>query len=262
MKDCFDFVSKRDYDGPMSRRPSAKNPSRAPGANPEAAEAPSKAVVNPVAVADAMPSASAPGTPIALATDAPTSPGGQGRGLGPALQSALIVGVFALISAAALVAAWPGYRLRRNTQAAEAALAAHNSAAALAPLREIVKMYPAAWSRQAQLGDCLLDLERPQEALDAYAESLKGNAKQNFDAQMGQAFYLLRQEDKAIEKLSRAIKTNPYDAKANYYIGLYHMNRKDYARAAFFLQGAASDPKLFEKAKPQLERVRTEILGG
>lgn len=183
-------------------------------------------------------------------------------GWSPLKQSAIIIGGFALVAGLILALSWSGYRLRTDTQAAEAALAAHDCAAAVPRLQRIVARYPTAWERQAQLGGCLLELERPQEALQAFEVSLKTNPKQNLDAQMGQAYFLLGDREMAIERLQRAIKVDPYDAKANYYIGLYYMNRKDFARAAFFLQGAAADPKLFEKAKPHLETIRGQLLGG
>jgi len=189
----------------------------------------------------------------------------------PAVVAA-ILGSFIIISAFVLWLSLPGYLVQWHTSKAEAAISERRFAQAIPHLLFVTGKFPLAWSRLAQLGDCYLELEppQPQQALDAYTQCLKaygqspnGVDKPDLAAKLGRTHYLLGagHEDEARKLLASAIKANPNDPYANFYIGLLYLQQKSYGRAAFFLQGATSDPVLAAKCQPLVEQIRREMLG-
>lgn len=193
--------------------------------------------------------------------EAPTLPPGE---LPPVSWKLIgsILGGFAAVSLLYVLLAWPGYQLNRHTRLAERAVAQEKYADAVPHLQSIVQRYPKAWMRYRQLGDCYLELEKPEEALEAYRASLKEAPKQDLNARLGRAFYLKDKGSKeAIGFLQKAFDKDQNDSEVNYYMGLFYMNQREYAKAAARFQAAAGDPKFREKSKPELEIIRKALLG-
>lgn len=173
-----------------------------------------------------------------------------------------ILGGFAAVSLLYLFVSWGGYQIERRTVLAERALEAEQWAEAIPHLEYIVNRYPAAWLRLRQLGDCYLNLGEPKKALDYYDKSLSFEPEQGLFARRGRAHYLLNPgSQEAIEFLQQAYDKDPDDPEVNYYIGLFYMNQGNYAKAAERFQAAAGDPKIYERAKPELQKIREQLLG-
>jgi tetratricopeptide (TPR) repeat protein len=173
-----------------------------------------------------------------------------------------ILGGFAALSLLYLAISWPGYQIERRTVIAERALNEERYADALPHLEYIVKRYPGAWVRLTQLGDCYLELGNPQKALDLYEQSLAKEPEQGLYARRGRAHYLINpRSNEAIELLQKAYDADPNDSEVNYYMGLFYMNQRDYANAAGRFQAAAGDPKIFQRVKPELEKIEKHLLG-
>lgn len=183
--------------------------------------------------------------------------------------SLVALGTCALLALSIVAASWPGYRIKVATRRAETAVAAGRHADAIPDLERIVAKYPDAVDRLSQLADCYLEAGRPKEALDTYDKALALDPARDFDAKRGRAHYLLKDYDKAIALLRGAIDADPLDPYANLYIGLFYMDedpeknkKKDPAKAAFFFLGATAKPETFERARPHIESIRRELLGG
>lgn len=229
---------------------------------------------NPPAVAPASPDDAA-STPCGAAAPAPEAApeppreraGGPPPGGGLLSLLAPVV-VFGLASAGMLALAWPGYRIKAATREAERAIAEGRPADAIPRLEFVVSKYPSASVRQTQLGDCYLEVGRPDDALAAYRKSLRYDDSQTLEAAMGRAEYLRGNHPEAIRLLQAALQRDPREPRANYYIALYYMDedpargrRRDLAKAAYFFQAATADASLLEKSRPHLDRIRQELLG-
>ncbi len=173
-----------------------------------------------------------------------------------------ILGGFAVLSLLVILVLWPGYQINRHTASAEADLSVGHYESAMGHLLYITHRYPGAWLRMAQLGDCYLELNRPQEALDAYQRSLKIESKQNLKAKLGRAYFLLGNDQESVRLLKEALSTNPNDPYAQFYIALFYLKQNNYAKASFFFEGASSDPALFKKSRPYLDEIRSKLLTG
>jgi len=79
------------------------------------------------------------------------------------------------------------------------------------------------WSRY---GDFLSDIERYQEAVDAYKETLKLNPA-NIDAQtfMGTALWNLGKKEEAVAIYEKSLKTNPQHVPTLYYMAFVDLDR-------------------------------------
>jgi cytochrome c-type biogenesis protein CcmH/NrfG len=172
-----------------------------------------------------------------------------------------IFGLFVLLSAAVVLASWPGYRIARHTRMAESAMAAEDWEAAIPHLTAITTRFPDAWRRQRQLGDCLLALDRAPEALDAYDASLKFNPDQDLRARVGRAIYLINPADERGPRfLKAALADSPADPEANFYVALYYKDLGRYREAATHLLGATAESGWFRIARPHIEDIRGRLL--
>ncbi|MBI3736441.1 tetratricopeptide repeat protein [Candidatus Sumerlaeota bacterium] len=202
-----------------------------------------------------------PAKPEAIARVASAAP--ESAGLPPAGKTvAVILAGFSLTALVILGGSWSSYQLHRHTNRAEAALAAKDYKGALDHLKYILSRYPDAWDRLSQLGDCYLEMEKPEQALEYYQKSLSIKPDQDLKAKLGRTFYLLGRNDEAGQLFREALNADPNDPLANFYVALINMKQKNYAKAAFFFQGASSDPALFEKSRPYLEEIKRALLNG
>lgn len=173
-----------------------------------------------------------------------------------------ILGVFAIISASVILIAWPGYAIARQTRRAERAIESGHADEAIPHLEAIVARYPGAWLRQVQLGDCLLDLDKGEEALAAFEASLRANPEQDLRSRMGRALYLLDPADpRGPALLEEALAADPGDPRAHFYVALSCEDQGRYRDAATHLLGATADPRWLERARPHIERNRIRLLG-
>ena len=125
----------------------------------------------------------------------------------------------------------------------------------------VTERYEGAWRRFKQLGDCYLALDRAEEALHAYRQSLLHQSDQKLDGKLGRAHFLLDHREDAIGHFQSAINSDPHDPETNFYVGLFYMKEQDFQRAASHFQRATADPKLREAAEMQQKEVRHQLLG-
>lgn len=173
-----------------------------------------------------------------------------------------ILGIFLLLGAAVVLFSWKGYRIAAQTREAERAMTEHRWDDAIAPLEAITDTYPDAWVRQRQLGDCLLALKEPMQALKAYETSIRVNPEQDLRAKVGRALYLMDPSDKrAASFLQEGLAARPTDPEANFYVALLEEDREEYKNAARHFLAATEEPEWFEQSKPHIEFIRKQILG-
>lgn len=189
-----------------------------------------------------------------------------------------ILGVFAILSLLVLAASWKGYQINRHTVAAEAARADHRYLDAVEHLSYIVGVYPGAYERWEQLGDAYLELAEQvsegkikgdqkklaSDALKAYDQVITSDVRggenmTELSARRGQAYYLQGDLNNALLLLKEAVKADDRDPHANYYIGLYHLEKKQYRLATQFLEAATVDENLRRKIDPRLETIRKAV---
>jgi cytochrome c-type biogenesis protein CcmH/NrfG len=176
--------------------------------------------------------------------------------------SLAILGLFGLASIGVLLVSWPGLKIARHTRRAEAALEAHAWAEAVPHLESITARFPGAWLRQRQLGDCYLQLEEPEKALDAYQHSLDREPGQALRSRIGRALYLLDPDNpEAARFIEEAQQDDPADARANFYVAMLRLEQGRYREAAYFFLGASSEPLWFERSRPYIEQIREQLLG-
>ena len=160
-----------------------------------------------------------------------------------------------------IVASWPGYQFSRQATAAVVAYEEGRYDEAVPLLLRVLERYPEAWVRLTQLGDCYLELDQPQKAIDAYQDSIRIESTQQLDAKLGRAYYLIdKSSEKAVVHLQKALDRSRYDPETNFYAGVIEFDRENYAAAAKYFQAATADPELFEKSRPYLARIREILL--
>lgn len=171
-----------------------------------------------------------------------------------------ILGVFILASFAVVLLSWPGLQTARHTRAAEAALERHDWEEAAPHLAAITERYPAAWLRQRQLGDCLLELGRPREALVAYQASLESEPNQELRARAGYALFQMEPDNaEAPRLLEEARLAAPADPRTNFYVAILRKEQERYREAAICFLGATADPYWFERSRPHIEAIRNRL---
>lgn len=200
-----------------------------------------------------------PETPPRSSSDGEAAPEKSGRR--PAVYFS-ILGLFILASLAVLLLSWPGLQIARHTRAAEDALEGRDWKAARPHLEAITARFPDAWLRQRQLGDCLLELERPEDALAAYQASLEHHPDQELRARIGRALYLMNPEDpEARRLLEEARSADPADPRTNFYVANLREEQERYREAAYYYLGATADPYWFKRSRPHIEGIRKRLLG-
>lgn len=177
----------------------------------------------------------------------------------------MILGGFAALSLLTLIVLFPGFQIQRHTNAAEAALRDHDWETAREHLLYITGTYPKAWARLAQLGRCHLELGETDKGLDALQRSLEIEPDQERRVWLATGLMQLGGEenlDRARGLLASRIKEAPDDPEANYALGLLCEAEGKDLEAAYFYQGAASDPWLRERTRPRIEAIRDRLLPG
>lgn len=175
----------------------------------------------------------------------------------------LILGGFAALSLLTLILLFPGFQIQRHTNAAEAALLAHDWEAARDHLIYITETYPKAWVRLAQLGRCHLELGETEKGLAALQRSLEIEPDQDRRVWLATGLMQLGDEksmERARSLLAARIKQAPDDPEANYALGLLCEAEGKDLEAAYFFQGAASDPWLRGRIRPRIEAIRDRLL--
>lgn len=176
---------------------------------------------------------------------------------------ASILGVFVLASVIVVLLSWPGLQVARHTRAAEEALARKAWEEAAPHLISITQRFPGAWLRQRQLGDCLLEMGRPREALAAYKTSLEHEPEQDLRARVGFALYRMDPENPEASRLMEQARLRaPADPRTNFYVAIVRKEQERYREAAYFFLGATADPHWFERSRPHIEDLRERLLGG
>lgn len=179
-----------------------------------------------------------------------------------AWSPALIVGGFSILSLLVLANSLPGYQIARRTRLIEDALEERRYEEASKHLLYVTEIYPTAWVRLTQLGDCYLELDRPEQAMKVYRESLAQNKEQRLTTRIAYATFLIDPDSDTPEPtLLEAIEADPNDSEAQYYLGLIYMHRNQFLEAAPRFQAASVDAVLFEKARPHIDEIRRQILG-
>lgn len=179
-----------------------------------------------------------------------------------AWSPALIVGGFAVLSLLVLATSLPGYQIARRTRLIEDALEERRYEEASKHLLYVTEIYPTAWVRLTQLGDCYLELDQPEQALKVYRESLARNKEQRLTTRMAYATFLIDpNSDEPVATLLAAVEADSTDSLAQYYLGLVYMHRNQYLEAAARFQAASADAILFDKARPHIDEIRGQVLG-
>ncbi len=173
----------------------------------------------------------------------------------------IIVGGFVFVCALIVIGSWSGFQLRRHVRAVDVAIAEKDFAGAIPHLLYLIERNPKDWTRLTQLGDCYLEIEKPDEAIAQFDSSLKLAPEQDLTARLGRAYYLQGKTEDAMKIFRDTLRENPADPYANFYLALINMKQKNYAKAAFFFLGAGADPALYERSKPYLEEIKQNLLG-
>ncbi len=119
-----------------------------------------------------------------------------------------------------------------------------------------------------RLAEARRDLER---ALDALRRFAPGGSAEDSDleaakilesgirAGLGRLHFLSKNNDLALEELSRASELDSSNARARLYAGLVYLERKDFERAKAEMAAAMKGPSRDRDLKTELERLKNEV---